>query len=106
MNGRLDDEKFEPLVDALGPYRNRVVIVGGWAHRPFSRHPLAQPVPYLPLMTRDTDVAIPMGMAAEQTSLREPLLEAGFPERFVGDDHPPVTPYQLEEDDAGFYAEF
>lgn len=106
MNSRLDDEKFEKLVNALGPYRDRVVIVGGWAHRLFRSHPLAQPVPYLPLMTRDTDVAIPVGMTAEQTSLRERLLEAGFTERFVGDDHPPATHYQLEDDDAGFYAEF
>lgn len=57
MTAERDDEKFAVLVDALGPYLGRVVIVGGWAHRLFRHHPLAQTMPYRPLMTRDTDVA-------------------------------------------------
>ena len=30
MMAERDDEMFASLVDALGPYRDRVVIVGGW----------------------------------------------------------------------------
>jgi hypothetical protein len=101
-----DDEKFAVLLDALGPYLDRVVIVGGWAHRLFRRHPLAQTMSYRPLMTRDTDVAIPAGIRVDEGSLRDRLLVRGFTEEFLGDDRPPVTHYQLRGDDAGFYVEF
>jgi len=101
-----DDEHLAVLVDALGPYVDRVVIVGGWAHRLFRRHPLAQTLPYRPLMTRDTDVALPDGMPVDEGTLRDRLLARGFTEDFVGDDRPPVTHYRLGGADAGFYAEF
>jgi len=51
MTAERDDEKFAQLVDALGPYLARVVIVGGWARRLFRNHPLAQTLPYVPLMS-------------------------------------------------------
>ena len=38
MTAERDDEKFAQLADAIGPYRDRVVIVGGWAHRLFRLH--------------------------------------------------------------------
>lgn len=106
MTAARDDEKFAVLLGALGPYLDRVVIVGGWAHRLFRHHPLAQAVPYQALMTRDTDVAIPPGMRIDEGNLRERLLARGFTEEFLGDDRPPVTHYQLGGDDAGFYVEF
>ena len=106
MSAERDYEKFAQLVDAIGPYLDRVVIVGGWAHRLFRLHPLAQTLPYAPLMTRDTDVAIPPGMRIDEGNLRERLLARGFTEEFLGDDRPPVTHYQLGGDDAGFYVEF
>jgi hypothetical protein len=106
MTAERDDEKFALLLDALGPYVDRLVIVGGWAHRLFRHHPLAQTVPYPALMTRDTDVAIPPGIRIDEDSLRERLLARGFTEEFVGDDRPPVTHYVLGGDDAGFYVEF
>lgn len=86
-----DDANFAALVDALGPYLDRVVIIGGWAHRLFRNHPLAQPVPYAPLMTRDTDIAVAPGIRPDEQSLRERLLSHGFHEEFLGDDRPPVT---------------
>lgn len=106
MTAERDDEKFVQLADAIGPYLDRVVIVGGWAHRLFRNHPLAQALHYAPLMTRDTDVAIPPGMRIDEGNLRERLLARGFTEEFLGDDRPPVTHYQLGGDDAGFYVEF
>jgi hypothetical protein len=39
-----DEEDFAVLIGALDPYLDRIVIVGGWAHRLYRRHPLAQPV--------------------------------------------------------------
>jgi hypothetical protein len=106
MTAERDDEKFAQLADAIGPYLDRVVIVGGWAHRLFRNHPLAQALPYEPLMTRDTDIALPTGITVGQESLRERLLSRGFHEQFLGDDRPPVTHYQLGDRDAGFYVEF
>lgn len=35
--------RFRQLVATLGPYGDRVVIVGGRAHRLFRHHPLGQP---------------------------------------------------------------
>ncbi len=106
MNAERDDEKFAQLVDAIGPYLDGFVIVGGWAHRLFRNHPLAQTLPYAPLMTRDTDVALPTGIPIDGENLRERLLSRGFREKFLGDDRPPVTHYQLGDRDAGFYVEF
>jgi hypothetical protein len=101
-----DDANFAALVGALGPYLDRVVIIGGWAHRLFRNHPLAQPVPYAPLMTRDTDIAVAPGIRPDEQSLRERLLSHGFHEEFLGDDRPPVTHYHLSRGDVGFYVEF
>jgi hypothetical protein len=52
-----DVEYFARLVDALEPWLDQVVIIGGWAHRLYRQHPLAQPLDYEPLGTFDTDIA-------------------------------------------------
>ena len=39
-----DVEYFARLVDALEPWLDQVVIIGGWAHRLYRQHPLAQPL--------------------------------------------------------------
>ena len=39
-----DVEYFARLVDALEPWLDQVVIIGGWAHRLYRLHPLAQPL--------------------------------------------------------------
>ena len=99
MTAERDDDTLAQLVDALGPYVDRVVIVGGWAHRLFRHHPLAQPLSYAPLMTRDMDIAVAPGIRPGEQSLRERLLSHGFREEFLGDDRPPVTHYHLGGDD-------
>lgn len=101
-----DLERFARLIEALRPWLGHVVIVGGWAHRLFRNHPLAQAVPYPPLTTRDTDVALLADVPLAEPNLRERLLAHGFYEEFVADDRPPVTHYRLGDDDLGFYVEF
>jgi hypothetical protein len=54
-----DYEKFAHVIEALRPALDRLVIIGGWAHRLYRKHPLAQKIIYEPLMTRDADVALP-----------------------------------------------
>jgi hypothetical protein len=44
--GPSDVEYFAHLVEALDPWLDQVVIIGGWAHRLYRRHPLAQQLDY------------------------------------------------------------
>ena len=59
-----------------------MVIVGGWAHRLLRYHPLAQVVPHDPLLTLDTDIAIPATLEASEQDLRGRLKASGFEEKF------------------------
>jgi len=83
-----------------------VVIVGGWAHRLLRYHPVAQSVPHEPLLTLDTDVALPVALEVGEQDMRDRLMGAGFKEKFLGEHQPPATHYQLGEESGGFYAEF
>jgi len=58
-----------------------------------------------PLTTLDGDVAVPPKLKEQESTVRERLLEEGFKEEFVGEDHPPATHYQYGKG-GGFYAEF
>ena len=100
-----DAEPFARLVEAVRPWLGHLVFVGGWAHRLHRLHPLAGKPSYLPLRTRDVDVALSL-QAPLEGNIRQALERAGFSRRFRGDDTPPVTHYHLGEDDGGFYAEF
>ncbi len=100
-----DFEAFARLFTALRPWLGQLVVVGGWAHRLHRFHRLAKPPDYLPLRTRDTDLAF-LPDATVAGDLRTALTDAGFIERLFGDDAPPATHYCLGEEDAGFYAEF
>lgn len=93
------------LILALSPYRGDVVLIGGWAHRLFRFHPLAQSLDFEPLSTQDVDLAIPARVPPREEDLGTLLIEAGFTEHFLGENHPPATHYELGEE-AGFYAEF
>jgi len=81
------------------------VLVGGWAHRLYRLHELANVPGYQPLTTKDTDFAFSAG-APLQGDIKAALETAGFSEKLSGESQPPVTHYELSEDDAGFYAEF
>jgi hypothetical protein len=100
-----DAVSFARLVEAVRPWLGHLVIVGGWAHRLHRLHPLAGKPTYLPLRTRDVDVALSL-QAPLEGNIREALENAGFSRLFRGDNAPPVTHYHLGDDDAGFYAEF
>jgi Nucleotidyltransferase len=100
-----DSVCFARLVDALRPWLGHFVIVGGWAHRLHRLHPLAAKPTYLPLRTRDVDLALSL-RAPLEGDIRHAFEHGGFSRRFRGDDAPPVTHYHLDDDDSGFYAEF
>lgn len=93
------------LIQAIEPWRARLVIVGGWAHRLYRFHPMANVPTYQPLLTRDTDLAF-ANQAPLEGDIKSALAHAGFIEELSGTHQPPVTRYTLGDDDAGFYAEF
>jgi hypothetical protein len=98
-------EPFARLVEALEPWVEQVVVIGGWAHRLYRLDRRAQKLAYPPLTTLDSDVAVPAKIDAKEENLRERLLAAGFREEFVGEERPPATHYHLGAQ-GGFYAEF
>lgn len=100
-----DLDAFARLVRALSPWREQLVLVGGWAHRLYRFHPLAGAPGYPTLLTRDTDLVF-ADRAQLEGDIKSALAAAGFSEEFSSDDRPPVTHYVLGGDDAGFYAEF
>src|SRR5438477_404587 len=106
MNGGQIPAPFGRLLAALEPWLDRVVIVGGWAHRLFRLHPDAQVLDYPPLSTLDADIALPAVVIAGESDIRSRLLNFGFIEEFSGEAHPAATHYHLGGDDSGFYAEF
>jgi Nucleotidyltransferase len=101
----LELEAFSKFIDALAPWLNEVVLVGGWAHRLYQLDPRARKLDYLPLATLDGDVAVPPKLKKEESTIRKRLLEAGFEEEFIGEDRPPATHYHYGKG-GGFYAEF
>jgi hypothetical protein len=96
---------FVQLIEALEPWLEQVVLIGGWAHRLYRLDPRAQTPTYPPLTTLDSDIAVPLKIEAKKNSIRDRLVVAGFREDFGGEDRPPATHYHLVGQ-GGFYAEF
>ena len=90
-----DVEYFTRLVDALEPWLDQVVIIGGWAHRLYRQHPLAQPLDYEPLGTFDTDIAVPLDLPATGEQIRARLLERDFREPLKRQGIPPEKIRQI-----------
>ena len=86
-------EAFSKFIVALEPWLSEAVLVRGWAHRLYRLDPRARKLNYLPLTTLDGDVAVPLTLKEQESMVRQRLLEAGFQEEFVGEDHPTATHY-------------
>lgn len=99
-------DPFRNLANALEPWLDRVVIIGGWAHRLYRLDPRATVLDYEPLMTLDTDIALPIDLPPGGLGIHTRLIEAGFRQKLLGDDRPPATHYHLGDEESGFYAEF
>ena len=106
MSLTTDVEYFARLVEALDPWLDQVVIIGGWAHRLYRLHPLAQPLDYEPLATIDADICLPLNLPTTGEQLRARLLERDFHEELRGDTQPPTAHYRAAAGDSSFYAEF
>lgn len=106
MTGRQISDPFGRLLAALEPWLDQIVIVGGWAHRLYRRHPDAQALDYPPLSTLDADVALSPTLMTGEQGIHARLLAFGFQEEFFGNARPPATHYHLGGETSGFYAEF
>lgn len=98
-------EAFARLVDAIRPWHDKLVLVGGWAHRLHRHYRLADPPAYAPVMTKDADLAFSL-QESLAGDIAAALKAADFEEVLSGDHTPPVSHYTLGEEGGGFYAEF
>jgi len=78
MNVSPENDHFARLIVSLEPWLEQVVIVGGWAHRLYRLDPRAQQLNYAPVMTLDTDVAVPPQLQVKEPDIRECLVANGF----------------------------
>jgi len=78
-----DFAPFARLLGALRPWLGQLVVIGGWAYRLHRFHPLAHPPAYLPLRTRDADLAFAPG-ARLAGDMGAALEEAGFRVELLG----------------------
>jgi Nucleotidyltransferase len=99
-----NQDAFERIVKALGPYLDELVFVGAWCQRLLRFHQFAVPPTFAPLMSEDADVATPERLAPRSESIAERLRAAGFRASLSGSELLPVSKYY--PDDRGLYVEF
>lgn len=100
-----DHQSFAQLLTAIYPWRDQLILIGGWCHRLHRLHESALKQDYEVVHTRDTDLLIKERPAADQNILAQ-LEQLGFKAVMGGDQAPPATHYYLGEEGVGFYAEF
>ena len=100
-----DLDALAKLAQALSPWRDHLVFIGGWAHRIHRFDPRANKLEYQPVFTRDTDLAF-TNKAPIEGDIKAALAQHGFKEQLSGEYKPPVARYTLGEENGGFYAEF
>lgn len=90
---------------ALRPILQEAVIIGGWAHRLHSLHPLAE-ARFEPLTTVDCDIALPLALGIPSgISIEERLRKAGFACVVDGNELAEHRRYVLTSD-REFYVQF
>ena len=72
-----DPGQFTQLATALESWLDKVVIVGGWAHRLYPLHPGAQSLSYPPLATLDAGSAFVNGGPQERDQTGRDGTESG-----------------------------
>lgn len=101
----MTENVLERALQALASVADRLVVVGGTAHRLFPLHELGRDPGYELLVTEDVDVAAPLELQHDGgRDLLDRLLRAGFEEEVRGADEP-VYAYRLPGDESA-YLEF
>jgi hypothetical protein len=102
---RPDKVAFTKLANALVPYLDQIVFVGGWLQELYALHDLAFVPDFMLLRTKDADIATPERIETAAGSIDGLLKEAGFQPALRGERTPAITHYYLGDDNS-FYAEF
>lgn len=105
VGGQDDLDELGRVLEALEPFLDRLLIVGGWAHRLYRFDDVAIPG-YEPIFTTDTDITLQDDHVAQPNVILKRLRDHGFVEEFLGDDRPPITHYHLGDPRSAFYVEF
>ena len=100
-----DLDAIAKLAQALSPWRDHLVFIGGWAHRIHRFDPRANKPEYQPVFTLDSDLAF-ANRAPIVGDIKASLIQHGFKEQLAGEHKPPVAYYTLGDENGGFYAEF
>jgi len=103
---RRDVASFAQAVEALKPYLDQLVFVGGWAHFLYTLRPEASPLPFELLRTEDADVAAPARLPRGTQTIAECLTRAGLRKHLSSDHTLPISEYVLGEEAGGFNLEF
>jgi len=101
-----DNASFVRVVATLEPYRDELVVIGGWANRLCRLHPLALAQVFPPLRTLDADIATPMRIRKRAATLRQLLVQQGFREELSGEEDPPRAEYHLGSKGESVYVQF
>lgn len=100
-----DTNALAALLDALRPWHEKIVFVGGWAHRLHRLHASATAPRYEAIVTKDADVAF-ASHEQLQGDMSKALADAQFTKRLSGDARPPVSHFHFGDETSEFYAEF
>ncbi len=99
-----DEVAMANAIDALAPWLNQLVLIGGWAHRLHRHHPHASVPTYRALATRDVDVGVDPKRELHGR-IDVALADARFDRDLSGEHRPPISRFHHREDRA-FYLEF
>lgn len=94
MSFRSPDEFLGYVLQAIAPYLDSLVLVGGFAVWLYRFHPRAAGTEILPLLTFDADFAASTELGIKGgRSLSDRLAAAGLAPKFFGDSAPPVMKF-------------
>ena len=98
----MTERTLERALSCLVPVRERLVVIGGAAHRLFPQHELGQDPGFELLTTEDVDLAAPLELQHDGSrELLERLEKAGFVEEAGGADYAKHI-YRLPEGGDGY----
>lgn len=94
-----DHVSFAKLIEAVRPWHQHLVIVGGWAHRLHRLIPEARVPSHAPIRTLDADLAFDVRTKLHG-DIGSALRASGFCDELATEHEPPVTWYRLGQADA------
>jgi hypothetical protein len=101
------DRFFADAVNALQPYLDQVVCIGGCANALYRFHDLASEVMWGYLGTKDTDMAVPPSIPFDNRPPIAKLMEdVGFKELIRGNAEEAVIKYGRDDDESAAELEF